>query len=104
MWQVQKRGLDENLNASNSSSMGRGDRTSVNYETFTTLLESFEAKKKCVHLHHFFTAVTVIFVLDIICLPQRRSSQSLTKEFKIALPRMANVCDDTRSVRSDGVT
>ncbi|PIL25147.1 hypothetical protein GSI_13036 [Ganoderma sinense ZZ0214-1] len=60
MWQVQKRGLDENLNASNSSSAGRGDRTSVNYETFTTLLESFEAKKK-----HYMPATTkVLSIID----------------------------------------
>ena len=43
---MQKRGLDENLNASNSSSSGRADRALINYETFMALLESFEAKKK----------------------------------------------------------
>ncbi len=104
MWQVQKRGMDENLNASNSSSIGRGERTSVNYETFTTLLDSFEAKKKCVDLYDFFASVTVTVVSDIICLLQPRFSRSLTKESKIALQRMASVCDDIRSVRSAGAT
>ena len=77
MWQVQKRGFDENLNASNSSSMGRADRTSVNYETFTALLESFEAKKKCVKFCGFFAFTSTIVMIspDIICLLQRRSSQ-----------------------------
>ncbi|TBU42812.1 hypothetical protein BD309DRAFT_962108 [Dichomitus squalens] len=60
MWQVQKRGLDENLNASNSSSSGRSDRASLNYETFIALLESFEAKKK-----HYMPATTkVLSIID----------------------------------------
>lgn len=104
MWQVQKRGLDENLNASNSSSMGRADRTSVNYETFTTLLESFEAKKKYVNVKGLLPSVIVTLVSGIICLPPQRSYQSSTKESKTALQRTANVCDDTRSVRSAGAT
>ena len=46
MWQVQKRGLDDSINASNISSSGRSERSPLTFETFTTLLESFEAKKK----------------------------------------------------------
>ncbi len=48
MWQVQKRGVDETVPSSNSSSSGRADRTTLTFETFTALLESFEAKKKYV--------------------------------------------------------
>lgn len=46
MWQVQKRGLDESITSSNVSSSGRSDKSPLTYETFTALLESFEAKKK----------------------------------------------------------
>lgn len=65
MWQVQKRGLDESINSSNVSSSGRSDRSSLTYETFTALLESFEAKKKCVfravHLEPALTALQALY-------------------------------------------
>lgn len=48
MWQVQKRGLDEAVTPSTSSTSGRSDKAPLTYETFMSLLESFEAKKKYV--------------------------------------------------------
>lgn len=45
LWQVQKRGLDDSLTASNSSSSGRSDKP-LTLEVFNTIVDSYEAKKK----------------------------------------------------------
>ncbi len=45
LWQVQKRGLDDSLTASNSSSSGRSDKP-LTLDVFNTIVDSYEAKKK----------------------------------------------------------
>ncbi|KAH9852647.1 hypothetical protein C2E23DRAFT_868490 [Lenzites betulinus] len=59
LWQVQKRGLDDSLTASNSSSSGRSDKP-LTFEGFTTIVDSYEAKKK-----HYMPATTkVLSIID----------------------------------------
>ncbi|KAI8996439.1 hypothetical protein BD414DRAFT_455164 [Trametes punicea] len=59
LWQVQKRGLDDSVTASNSSSSGRSDKP-LTYDTFVALVESYEAKKK-----HYMPATTkVLSIID----------------------------------------
>ncbi|OSD04793.1 hypothetical protein PYCCODRAFT_1433131 [Trametes coccinea BRFM310] len=59
LWQVQKRGLDDSLTASNVSSSGRSDKP-LTFETFTALVDSYEAKKK-----HYMPATTkVLSIID----------------------------------------
>ncbi|KAI0325894.1 hypothetical protein GY45DRAFT_1329634 [Cubamyces sp. BRFM 1775] len=59
LWQVQKRGLDDSATASNASSSGRSDKP-LTYETFTALVDSYEAKKK-----HYMPATTkVLSIID----------------------------------------
>ncbi|KAI0708810.1 hypothetical protein C8T65DRAFT_576056 [Cerioporus squamosus] len=60
MWQVQKRGLDEAVSPSTSSTSGRSEKAPLSYETFMSLLESYEAKKK-----HYTPATTkVLSIID----------------------------------------
>ncbi|TFK90152.1 hypothetical protein K466DRAFT_543960 [Polyporus arcularius HHB13444] len=60
MWQVQKRGLDEAVSPSTSSTSGRSDKTPLTWETFVSLSDSFEAKKK-----HYMPATTkVLSIID----------------------------------------
>ncbi|CDO69635.1 hypothetical protein BN946_scf184851.g23 [Trametes cinnabarina] len=59
LWQVQKRGLDESLTASSVSSSGRSDKP-LTFETFTAIVDSYEAKKK-----HYMPATTkVLSIID----------------------------------------
>ncbi|EIW58288.1 uncharacterized protein TRAVEDRAFT_47454 [Trametes versicolor FP-101664 SS1] len=59
LWQVQKRGLDDSLTASNSSSSGRSDKP-LTLDVFDTIVDSYEAKKK-----HYMPATTkVLSIID----------------------------------------
>jgi hypothetical protein len=53
IWQVHRRGVEEpfHLHASLSSSQRNERPAPVTYEVFVSLLESFEAKKKCVRIN-----------------------------------------------------
>ncbi|KAJ8472489.1 hypothetical protein ONZ51_g8477 [Trametes cubensis] len=59
LWQVQKRGLDDSATASNASSSGRSDKP-LTYETFTALVDSYEAKKK----HYMPATAKVLSIID----------------------------------------
>ncbi|KAI0832060.1 hypothetical protein BC628DRAFT_580005 [Trametes gibbosa] len=59
LWQVQKRGLDDPLTASNTSSTSRSDKP-LTFDGFTTMMDSYEAKKK-----HYMPATTkVLSIID----------------------------------------
>lgn len=58
VWQVHRKGIgfvEDPRMASQTSlaSSGRGDKSAVTFEVFTSLLESYEAKKKCVPFASF---------------------------------------------------
>jgi len=51
IFQFQRRAGDDHQSSVSSGTAMHSDKSPVNYETFTTLLQSFEAKKKYVRLH-----------------------------------------------------
>ncbi|KAI0923920.1 hypothetical protein AcW1_006736 [Taiwanofungus camphoratus] len=60
IWQIQRRGLDDSVSQSSSTSSVRSEKSPLNFDVFTSLLDSFEAKKK-----HYMPATTkVLSIID----------------------------------------
>ncbi|OBZ74045.1 hypothetical protein A0H81_05871 [Grifola frondosa] len=60
IWQVQRRGIEDSNSLSTSPYPSRSDKSSLSYEMFTSLSDSFEQKKK-----HYMPATTkVLSIID----------------------------------------
>ena len=85
IWQVHRRGVDEPFHSHVSlSSSQRNDRLSVTYDVFVSLLESFEAKKKCVRINFFILDYVLIPKTGTICRQHRKFYLLWTKVSAIA--------------------
>ncbi|KAF5350207.1 hypothetical protein D9758_007845 [Tetrapyrgos nigripes] len=60
IWQVHRRGIEDGLSRSQLSLNQRDDKSNPTFETFTSLLESFEAKKK----HYMPATSKVLSIID----------------------------------------
>ncbi|CCM01805.1 uncharacterized protein FIBRA_03872 [Fibroporia radiculosa] len=60
IWKMHKHGLDDSLSPSSSTSSIRSDKSPLNIEVFTSLLDSFEAKKK----HYMPATAKVLSIID----------------------------------------
>ncbi|KAH9911878.1 hypothetical protein B0H21DRAFT_817294 [Amylocystis lapponica] len=60
IWQLQRRGPDDAVSRASSTSSTRSENSPLNFDVFSALLESFEAKKK-----HYMPATTkVLSIID----------------------------------------
>lgn len=91
----------EILLSQSQTSLSNPDKPAPTFEVFTSILESFEAKKKCVNC--LLTMIPSHISIDIICPPPLKCCRLLTRVFAIASLRMGRLYDDTRNPRSDGV-
>ncbi|THV02480.1 hypothetical protein K435DRAFT_653175 [Dendrothele bispora CBS 962.96] len=60
IWQVHRRGIEDNMSRSQLSLNQLEDKTTPTFETFTSLLDSFEAKKK----HYMPATSKVLSIID----------------------------------------
>lgn len=103
IFQMQRRGNDDAASFSSSTSSLRSDQPTRHQEMFTSLLESYEAKKKYVPELSLLCLFDLI-ISDTTCPLLRKFSQSLTKVFRIVLRRTVNVCGAMPILQSVGGT
>ncbi|KAF9038448.1 hypothetical protein BJ165DRAFT_1531540 [Panaeolus papilionaceus] len=60
IWQVHRRGANDDFQSNAALPSGRSDKTPITYETFISLLESYEAKKK----HYMPATSKVLAIID----------------------------------------
>lgn len=74
IWQVHRHGADD-LHSSTSSSNSRTDKAPLTIEVYNSLLESFEAKKKCVSIFLVMNKMLIMVSADTTCQPLRKCCQ-----------------------------
>ena len=74
MWQVHRHGVDDASPASFSNSL-RSHKSPVNVDVFNSLLESYEAKKKCAYMLLILCVTSNWTTTDIMYQPHPRFFQ-----------------------------
>jgi hypothetical protein len=105
IWQIHRRGPDESTSSISLSGSVRSNKSPLNVDVFNSLLESFEAKKKCEKLRNgvlVFLTFGLIDSPDTTCQRLQRFYPSSTKVSRIVSQRTVKLFDGMPNLRNVG--